>query len=156
MGVCVYKTGATESSNGEEGSSGDDSSGLGRKRRHAAPWYFLAGLGAFAVGYVPAALMAPIYGDYNPNANRAGAIPIAGPFMVRNALSDYNLNQGWNVAAIASGVLQIAGAVGLVSGTVAWVVGEPAPLKYSGTLTGSGTHWAASVGPEGAGFRLSW
>ncbi len=93
-------------------------------RRHRPPWYFWAGLATFTLGYLPTIVMPIVWGDYNPNASAAGRWPVAGPFLVRNTIDDYDMYaKGWSAITLTDAALQLAGVAGLVAGGVVWGLG---------------------------------
>jgi hypothetical protein len=98
------------------------------KKRH--PYAMLvAGLVAFAVPYFATVGLAAHYQPYNANAARGGYVPLVGPFLGRNALSDKDLNDGFDPGLIAMGVVQILTFNVLVAGIIWCAVGEKHEVK---------------------------
>jgi hypothetical protein len=98
------------------------------KKRHPSAM-LVAGLVSFAVPYLSTVGLAAHYQSYNANAARAGYIPMVGPFLARNALSDKDLNDGFDPGLIAMGVVQVLAANVLVAGIIWCAVGEKHEVK---------------------------
>lgn len=99
--------------------------------RTPSTWLFV-GAAVFALGYIPALVVPSAMGNQVPNANRVAPIPLVGPLMVRNTLSDRALENGWNVICIADALLQWAGAAMMIGGALKWGIGEePTEQKVS-------------------------
>jgi hypothetical protein len=118
-------------------------------RVHPPSAAFFVGAGLFLLGWVPAVVLSQVYKSYIPNVSAVAPIPIAGPILVRNTLSDYNLAQGWHYITIGDALLQTAGAVCLVAGAIVWAVGRPATENDNKVV-----RWWLT--PQGAGATVRW
>jgi hypothetical protein len=89
----------------------------------------VGGAVAFLVPYLATVGLAAHYQSYNANAARAGYVPVGGPFMAMNELSDHDLNSGWNVGLKAIGAVQIVAVNVLAAGIIYCAVGEKEKVK---------------------------
>lgn len=122
-------------------------------RVHNPPAYFFISAGAFLLGYLPGVILPAAYGDYNRNTTRVSPIPFAGPLLMRDTLSDTQLEDGgWGALTIVGTILQWGGFAGMVIGAIDWIVGKPPP-KPKRRVTAELDWW---VSPTAAGARVRW
>jgi hypothetical protein len=96
-----------------------------KKRKHEYG-LLIGGLVAFLVPWLATVGLAANYLDYNPNAARLGFIPVAGPLLARQKISDKDLKDGYDVGLAVDGAIQIVGATVLVAGILYAAIGVPA------------------------------